>query len=80
MTKKQIKESAGRYKKCYDEILDALPQWRQRAIREDVADRKNSGLLTDFVRMVIEAAEREESKAVFVDKNIDKKQTVKINK
>jgi hypothetical protein len=76
VTKKQIKESAGRYKKCYEEILNALPSWRQRAIREDIADRKNSGLLTDFVRMVIEAAEREESKPVFVEKNIDKKQVV----
>jgi len=80
VTKKQLKESANHYKKCYDQIFNGLPSWRQAAIKEDVALKKNSGILTDFVRMVIEAAEREECKLVFLDKNIDKKQTVNCNK
>jgi hypothetical protein len=60
VTKKQLKESSDRYKRCYDQVLNSLPLWRQNAVKEDVTAKKNSGLLTDFVRLVIEAAEREE--------------------
>lgn len=69
MTKKQLKESANHYKRCYDQIFNGLPSWRQAAIKEDVALKKNSGILTDFIRMVIEVAEREENAAKFADNN-----------
>lgn len=86
MTKKQIKESSARYKRCYDTIYNSLPSWRQSAIKEDIAAKKNSGLLSDFIKLVIETAEREEMSAVtntdktakkkYLD-NIDKNQTLK---
>jgi len=69
VTKKQLKESANHYKKCYDQILNGLPLWRQAAIKEDVVSRKSSGVLTDFIRMVIQVAEREENATKLANKN-----------
>jgi len=60
VTKKQLKQSANRYKDTYNELFNNLPKWKQSAIIEDVAANKNSGILVDFIKSVIELAEREE--------------------
>lgn len=42
-------------------MLNALPFWKRLAIQEDVRDKKESGILSDFVTSVITTAESEET-------------------
>lgn len=46
------------YKKIYDEEFNKLPRWKQVAVNEDLAHKKSSGLTDDFIKLVIERAEK----------------------
>lgn len=46
------------YKKIYDEEFNKLPRWKQVAVNEDLAHKKSSGLTDDFIKLVIEKAEK----------------------
>lgn len=46
------------YKKIYDEEFNKLPRWKQVAVNEDIANKKSSGLTDDFIKLVIEKAEK----------------------
>lgn len=61
MTKQQLKEIAKRYEECFKKQLEALPKWKRLAVEEDIRDKKNSAILSDFVTSVITAAESEET-------------------
>jgi hypothetical protein len=51
--------TASFYKTVYQRKFKEMPRWKQLAIVED-SDRNNwSGLLADFVKAVIEEAEKE---------------------
>lgn len=80
MTKKQLKQSANRYKDTYYKLFNNLPKWKQSAINEDVAANKNSGLLVDFIKSVIELAEREESLVSTTSNKVPKFKSIIDNK
>lgn len=61
MTKQQLKEAAKRYEECYNKLFNALPLWKRLAIEEDTRDKKESGILIEFVTSVITTAESEET-------------------
>jgi len=46
------------YKKIYDEEFNKLPRWKQLAVNEDLAHKKSSGLTDEFIKTVIEKAEK----------------------
>lgn len=46
------------YKTIYDTEFDKLPKWKQNAIQEDLANNKNTGMTSDFIKLVIEKAEK----------------------
>ena len=48
---------AQRYKLSYETLLAACPNWKRNAILEDITNKKNSGLLTEFIGNVIISAE-----------------------
>lgn len=47
------------YKTVYQRKFNELPKWKQLAIVEDSQKNHWSGLLTDFIKGVIEEAEKE---------------------
>ena len=51
--------TASFYKTVYQRKFDELPRWKKLAIVEDSENNNWSGLLTDFVKAVIEEAEKE---------------------
>ncbi len=51
--------TAKQYQDTYNRKFNELPKWKQLAIKEDSLNNKWSGLLTDFVKGVIETAEKE---------------------
>ena len=55
---------AQRYKLSFETLLAACPNWKRNAILEDITNKKNSGLLTEFIGNVIISAELQESPEV----------------
>ena len=51
--------TASFYKTVYQRKFKEMPRWKQLAIVEDSTRNNWSGLLTDFVKAVIEEAEKE---------------------
>lgn len=51
---------AQRYKLSYETLLAACPKWKRTAVLEDIANKINSGLLTEFIGNVIISAELQE--------------------
>jgi hypothetical protein len=51
--------TASFYKTVYQRKFNEMPRWKQLAIVEDSTRNNWSGLLTDFVKDVIEEAEKE---------------------
>ena len=51
--------TASFYKTVYQRKFNELPRWKKLAIVEDSERNNWSGLLTDFVKAVIEEAEKE---------------------
>ena len=51
--------TASFYKTVYQRKFEELPRWKKLAIVEDSERNNWSGLLTDFVKAVIEEAEKE---------------------
>jgi len=51
--------TSKQYKDTYNRKFNELPKWKQLAIKEDSQNNKWSGLLTDFIKGVIETAEKE---------------------
>jgi hypothetical protein len=46
------------YKLIYDTEFEKLPKWKQNAINEDLLHNKSTGMTTDFIKLVIEKAEK----------------------
>lgn len=46
------------YKKIYDDEFNKLARWKQVAVNDDVANKKSSGLTDEFIKLVIEKAEK----------------------
>ena len=46
------------YKTIYNEEFNKLPKWKQVAVTEDIKNKKSSGLTDEFVKSVIEKAEK----------------------
>jgi hypothetical protein len=46
------------YKTIYNEEFNKLPKWKQVAVTEDITNKKSSGLTDDFIKSVIEKAEK----------------------
>lgn len=51
--------TSEQYKKTYNELLSAMPRWKQLAVREDSENNNWSGILTEFIQNVIYIAEKE---------------------
>ncbi len=51
--------TASFYKTVYQRKFEELPRWKRLAIVEDSKRNNWSGILTDFVKAVIEEAEKE---------------------
>ena len=51
--------TASFYKTVYQRKFEELPRWKKLAIKEDSERSHWSGLLTDFVKSVIEEAEKD---------------------
>ena len=51
--------TASFYKTVYQRKFDGLPRWKKIAIVEDSERNNWSGLLTDFIKAVIQEAEKE---------------------
>ena len=51
--------TASFYKTVYQRKFEELPRWKKLAIVEDSERNNWSGILTDFVKAVIEEAEKE---------------------
>lgn len=51
--------TASFYKTVYQRKFNEMPRWKQLAIVEDSTRNNWSGLLTDFIKSVIEEAEKE---------------------
>lgn len=51
--------TASFYKTVYQRKFEELPRWKKLAIVEDSERNHWSGILTDFVKAVIEEAEKE---------------------
>lgn len=60
------------YKRVYKRKFDELPTWKKKTVVEDSLRNNWSGLLTDFVKSVIEEAEKEyvNSKSVVSNTNV----------
>ena len=56
-SKKIVADMKNRYQSAYDNIYNNYPQWKKTAIREDIKNNYQSGLLTEFIKKVIETAE-----------------------
>lgn len=52
------------YKTVYQRKFNELPRWKRLAIVEDSENNKWSGLLTDFIKSVIEEAEKEYANSI----------------
>jgi hypothetical protein len=61
------------YKTIYDTEFDKLPKWKQNAIQEDLANNKNTGMPSDFIKLVIEKAEK------YFDENKNKVKRKKVD-
>lgn len=46
------------YKTIYNEEFNKLPKWKQVAVTEDITNKKSSGLTDEFIKSVIEKAEK----------------------
>lgn len=46
------------YKKIYDDEFNKLARWKQVAVNDDMANKKSSGLTDEFIKLVIEKAEK----------------------
>jgi hypothetical protein len=46
------------YKTIYNEEFNKLPKWKQVAVTEDIKNKKSSGLTDEFIKSVIEKAEK----------------------
>lgn len=51
--------TSNQYKTTYDRLFNQLPKWKQLAVKEDSDRDYWSGILTDFVKNVIDTAEKE---------------------
>ena len=51
--------TASFYKTVYQRKFNEMPRWKKLAIVEDSEKNNWSGLLTDFIKSVIEEAEKE---------------------
>ena len=51
--------TASFYKTVYQRKFEELPRWKKLAIVEDSEKNNWSGLLTDFIKAVIEEAEKD---------------------
>jgi hypothetical protein len=51
--------TASFYKTVYQRKFNEMPRWKKLAIIEDSENNHWSGLLTDFIKAVIEEAEKE---------------------
>jgi len=51
--------TASFYKTVYQRKLNELPPWKKLAVVEDSERNNWSGILTDFIKSVIEEAEKE---------------------
>ena len=51
--------TASFYKTVYQRKFEELPRWKKLAIVEDSERNNWSGLLTEFIKVVIEEAEKE---------------------
>ena len=56
--------TAAFYKTVYNRKFEDLPSWKKLAILEDSKKDNWSGILTDFVKAVIEEAEKEYANSV----------------
>ena len=65
---------AQRYKLSFESLLSEYSIWKRNAIIDDIANKKNSGLLTEFIGNVIISAELQE-----VANKIERIQTLKTN-
>jgi len=57
---------ARRYKLSFETLLAACPKWKRTAVLEDIANKKNTGLLTEFIGNVIISAESQDVAAPVV--------------
>lgn len=57
---------AQRYKLSYETLLAECPKWKRTAVLEDITNKINSGLLTEFIGNVIISAELQEVAAATV--------------
>jgi hypothetical protein len=60
VTTKKNKVMAQRYKLSFETLLAACPKWKRTAVLEDIANKKNTGLLTEFIGNVIISAESQD--------------------
>ena len=51
---------AQRYKLSFESLLSEYSIWKRNAIIDDIANKKNSGLLNEFIGNVIISAELQE--------------------
>jgi hypothetical protein len=56
--------TASFYKTVYQRKFNEMPRWKKLAIIEDSENNHWSGLLTDFIKAVIEEAEKEYANSV----------------
>ena len=56
--------TASFYKTVYQRKFNEMPRWKKMAIVEDSENNHWSGILTDFVKAVIEEAEKEYANSV----------------
>jgi hypothetical protein len=56
--------TASFYKTVYQRKFNEMPRWKKLAIVEDSENNHWSGLLTDFIKAVIEEAEKEYANSV----------------
>lgn len=59
------------YKKAYEETLQKCPKWKQSAILEDIANKKNSGIVIDFIQNIVYLAESRFDTDLKLVKNCD---------
>lgn len=50
------------YATVYNNEYNKLPKWKQFAIKEDIANKKKSGICEDFIKGVIQKAEEDYEK------------------
>jgi hypothetical protein len=61
--------TASFYKTVYQRKFEELPRWKKLAIVEDSERNNWSGLLTEFIKAVIEEAEKEYANSKTIDSN-----------